>query len=319
MIDDIHIFMCSWNRLENINFILNSINSQNDVKNKYNIYFHIWNNNIKKKDELNCLINDFLSCSTIKIVVDVHHSEINLYAFARFIHIKQLKESYNYDYVIIIDDDQYFDHDYFFKLWNLKKKHTMVTWYGAILNGRKYTNREIINLNDLINNKKTFIKEFEYGGPGGCVIDVDIVNYDIFMNTIIKEHLIADDIWLSYILHTLDWKIERSFLPPHMFENANDVNNAMFFTVAKNKNLLYDDLLKKGWKGKKENCIIICSPHEHINKKLFTILQKCDTSADIYIGDITKENQIGYKRVFMINSIEQINLNYDDVWKNYDV
>jgi hypothetical protein len=238
----IHIFMCSWKRLHNLSSLLINLNDQTCAS---KIVLNIWNNNMDNSEQLTKIINNHYN---LQYKINLKHNNKNLYAFGRFIHMTE----FNIEYAIIIDDDQLFSNDYFEKLWNMKKKNTFITWYGAILNRRNYWDRSIININDILKNEKTHITEYEYGGPGGSLIDASIVKNKEFMN-IPSNYLVADDIWLSYVVKKIGWTIERSFLPPILLITEKDEKEAMYLTVGKHKHILYARLLNKGWIAKKEN------------------------------------------------------------------
>lgn len=233
--------MCSWKRVHNLVKILNNLNKQSCSN---NIIFHIWNNNISSKSEIDNIINIF-NQSNPKIKIDVVHSDKNLFAFGRYHHMKLIKSSTQMDFAIIIDDDQLFSFNYMEKLYNLRKSNTFVTWYGCILKGRNYWNRDIINLTDLLHHKKYFIKEFEYGGPGGCVIDTNFLTTEFF--DISDEYLIADDIWLSHYIRTkLQWRIMRSFLPPISLENDPlTQRESMWINYHKQKEDIFTKIIQK--------------------------------------------------------------------------
>lgn len=328
---DIHIFMCSWKRLYNLPILIKCLEQQT-CDNK--IILNIWNNNIDNIQEL----DNFISS---KIQLNIHHSDKNYYAFGRFMHIKQLKDSYNIKFAVIIDDDELFSTDYIQKLWDLREQNTFVTWYGSILNGRSYWDRSIINMNDIKQNLKQYITEYEYGGPGGCIIDTSIVDDEDFMN-INSDYLIADDIWLSYYCRSiLNWKIRRSFMPPTMLETKNDTKVAMWTTSGKDKHLIYDELLKKGWKPIKENCIVSLGVGKEYYKgieRLRQMIKKLNISCD-YFGYTEYPENIpsheenmyafkyhlikqkfaeGYKRIMWLDASVVPTNNLDSIWSHID-
>ena len=156
--DKIYIFMCSWKRLHNLDNLLINLNNQTCCK---NIIFNIWNNN-SDFDTILQFENIIIARKDkgIEYEINYYHSNKNLFAFGRFIYIKQILEKYeNFEYAIIIDDDQLFSNDYFEKLWQLREKKTFITWYGSILSGRNYWDRSIISMQDIIANKKKYIMQ----------------------------------------------------------------------------------------------------------------------------------------------------------------
>lgn len=323
----IYIFMCSWKRLHNLDKLLINLNDQTCAS---KIVMNIWNNNIDNSEELHKIINKH---TNLQYRINLKHSDKNLYAFGRFIYMTE----FNIEYAIIIDDDQLFSNDYFEKLWNMKKKNTFITWYGSILNGRNYWDRTIIDMNNIVKNEKKYITEYEYGGPGGSLIDASIVKNKEFIN-IPTNYLVADDIWLSYIVKKIGWTIERSFLPPILLITEKDESEAMYLTVGKNKHSLYAQLLNKGWIVKKEACIItlgIGKRYERGVDRLESLVYSLKVGADFYgykkyPDGIPTHEEIpygfkyflikqkldeGYKRVLWLDSSVLITDNLDWLWE----
>jgi len=325
--DLIYIFMCSWKRLYNLDHLLTNLNEQTCAS---KIVFNIWNNNVEKIDELNNILKNR---NDLTYKINIKHNDKNTFAFGRFIHMTE----FDIDYAIIIDDDQLFSNDYFEKLWNMRKKNTFITWYGAILNKRNYWDRTIIDIHNIVNNEKKYIVEYEYGGPGGSLIDTSIIKNNEFMNIPI-EYLVADDIWLSYVVKKMGWTIQRSFLPPILLISERDEKEAMYLTVGKNKHNLYSRLLDKGWIIKKETCIVtlgIGKNYERGVDRLETLIKELKVGADFYgyksyPDGIPTHDDIpygfkyflikqkldeGYKKVLWLDSSVLITDNLDWLWE----
>ena len=63
------------------------------------------------------------------------------------------------------------------------------------------------------------------------------------------SYLVADDIWLSYFVRSkLNWIIKRSFLPPIRLNTIDDNKVAMWDKLGNEKEKIYSELLKNGWK-----------------------------------------------------------------------
>ena len=338
--DKIYIFMCSWKRLHNLDNLLINLNNQTCCK---NIIFNIWNNN-SDFDTILQFENIIIARKDkgIEYEINYYHSNKNLFAFGRFIYIKQILEKYeNFEYAIIIDDDQLFSNDYFEKLWQLREKKTFITWYGSILSGRNYWDRSIISMQDIIANKKKYITEYEYGGPGGCIIDASIVNTE-FMN-IRENYLVTDDIWLSHITRNkLNWKIKRSFLIPELLNTDEDTKEAMWISLGNTKENIYNYCLKDGWNGIKENCLVTlgigleyAKGVDRMKKLGIELKISCDFFGYTeYPKEILSHEQIpygfkyfiikqkleeGYKRVIWLDSSVIFTDNLDWVWEHLEL
>ena len=111
------------------------------------------------------------------------------------------------DYVVIIDDDQFFPNNWLENLWKMKYPQTYACWYGKTwYHTRDYWNSSIVSYNDLIKNLNKDIKKFHYGGTGGSIIDTSIFNnksllWDIPNDLPSKVSIYnIEDLWLSFII-----------------------------------------------------------------------------------------------------------------------
>ena len=241
--ENIHIILCTYNRLYNIKKVLESLNNQT-VSN--NIILHILNNNIYKKNEINKEISEKYN---FKIILRHYKNDNNI--FERFIYARKLI-SYlsNIKYLIFIDDDMIYKKNWVEDLYNLRKPKHFITWYVKLFDLREknidYSFSSLITYDDSNKNGNMNYKYGNYGGPGGSIIDTEIFKDEKLYKFPFKNIKYMDDIWISYYLsHIKKWKIMRSFLPPiHIPYN----HSTLYDEKKDEKNLFFKYLIKKGWK-----------------------------------------------------------------------
>ena len=263
----IHIVMCSWKRIHNIDKIINSLNNQT-VSNR--IYFHILNNNKNFIDILNKKINKFKnqnnSPTKLSIKLFLKHYDNKYFGFQRFFYVKNvLLNDYLLKYVIFIDDDQYFNNTYIENLYKMARPKTYISYYCKKFNllTPKYWIRS--------NNKNGL---FDYGGTGGSIIDVSIFNNnskiwnipDNLPNGVNIYNI--EDLWLSYITRSYyNYKIKRSFLIPMSINDEKTKNLALWYTLKKEKQLFLEYLVNTlNWKLIPNKKIISCNKSSQIKK-----------------------------------------------------
>jgi glutaredoxin-related protein len=231
--NEIHIVMCSWKRLFNLKKIVGSLNIQTLKK---QIHFHILNNNIDNKTELDNCISNF--CVPFKI--ELTHYDNTHFCFERYFYIRDvIIEKYNAQFVIIIDDDQYFNSKWVENIYSIKEFKTLKTWHC-----RKYES----NYNYVINlDNKDF--SFNYGVPGGCIIDTSIFKknskfWDIPTNlpNELNIHLF-DDYWLSYVIYHIykndGWNIIKHNFKPNTIDNPNSLIVSLCNTLFNKKREIF--------------------------------------------------------------------------------
>lgn len=241
--EDIHIIMCSYKRLCNIQTIIKSLNNQS-VSSK--IHLHILNNNKQETDNLNNIINN--TSTKIKKTLKHYNNENNV--FERFIYAKELRNK-GISYVIFIDDDMEYEPTWVEKMYTMKKPKYFITWYvklfiynnklldykntnnSIILN---YNTDSVIKYNDLRNNSNTRYIYGNYGGPGGSIIDTSIFENNDFFKLPHVDIKLMDDIWISYyLIGKLNWTIRRSLLCPTLIWNSTTTQNALFNRIVSKK------------------------------------------------------------------------------------
>ena len=241
--DKIHIILCTYNRIYNLEKVLQSLHNQT-VSNQ--IVLHLLNNDINQKEEIKKLISNKYN---FKIILTHYNNENNI--FERFIYANKFVEHMSLlKYLIFIDDDMTYENTWVEKMYNLRRPQHYITWYVKLYNLRDknidYSHSSLITYKDSKKNTNKKIRYGNYGGPGGCIIDTDIFRDKRFYKLPIEHAKYMDDIWLSYyISHIKKWKIMRSFLAPNLIPARHDT---LYDTKKDEKNTFFKFLIKKGWK-----------------------------------------------------------------------
>ena len=250
LVEDIHVVMCSWKRVCNLKNILTNLNSQT-VKER--IHLHILNNNIDECETIKTIIDDFKKSNCVIKITQMNYD--NTYAgFQRFIYIKKvLLRRYIIDYVIIIDDDQYFEEDWIERIYAIKKPKHYICWYGKIFSNNNLNYWDPIYGMPYIlkdNNNNQPILEFHYGATCGCIIDLHIFNDTSKLWNIPNDCPVSiyniEDLWLSFVVsYYYGWNIKRSFLPLEEYTNTTTQENALYLSLKNEKQVLLEYLQKR--------------------------------------------------------------------------
>ncbi len=252
-INKIHIILCSYGRIHNIPKILNSLNYQSVAD---NIHLHILNNNKDDVDILNNIVRQ-----NNKINITLKHLDNSQNVFIRFIYAKELAHK-GVEYVIFIDDDMLYEQNWVKNMYSIKEKKTFITWYIKIyLYNKKqidynlkssenctrlllnYSNDSTLRMKHMLNNSYRNKKYGNYGGPGGSIIDTDIFKNENFFVLPNDDVKIMDDIWISYQLIRMKWRIKRSFLPPIPINDKKTQKVALYNKIKIKKNYFFNSLL----------------------------------------------------------------------------
>jgi glycosyltransferase involved in cell wall biosynthesis len=224
----IHIVMCSWKRLFNLKKIVNSLFVQSFSK---KIHFHILNNNIDNKNELEKSISAF----RVPFNIELTHYDNTHFCFQRYFYIRDvIIEKYNAQFVIIVDDDQIFPSRWVENIYSIKQCKTLKTWHCINYD----SDFNIINLNSKEN--------FNYGIPNGCIIDTSIFKKNTHFWNIptklpnnINIH-IFNDFWLSYVISHIykndGWTIQKYNVEKYGFKPYT-INNVKSLNISSHKSL----------------------------------------------------------------------------------
>lgn len=252
IIEDIHIVVCYWKRIENLEIQLDNLNKQTISK---RIVLHLINNNPDYFVYLTQKINEYSKIfENIRIYLSHYSNEY--FGFQRFIYIRDIiLKKFIVDYVIIIDDDQIFNYDWVEKIYQLRRPKTYWSWYvkkwnklnldywkGSIIK----INRNLTNSNNKINDNETF----HYGGTGGSIIDVNIFNinsklWEVPTNTQNFSVYSIEDLWLSFVMtYYYGWEIKYSNLLEKTlnFKNSNSKKQSLYSNLIKEKQLFLEYL-----------------------------------------------------------------------------
>jgi glycosyltransferase involved in cell wall biosynthesis len=251
IIEDIHIVMCCWKRIDYLESQIINLNSQSVAG---RIHIHLLNNNKNNIEKLNNLVDGFKK--KYKIKIHLSHYENIYFGFQRFLYVKTvLLKNFILDYVLFMDDDQLFYYDWVECLYNKREPNTYICWYGRKWEDEmNYWTGSIINMTECRTNTRTEITEFDYGATCGCIIDVNIFNentelWDIPKN--LPKNVTVyniEDLWLSYVVrYFYNWKIKRSFLPEK--ETINEIDNcgkhSLYLSLYEEKQKLFEHLTRR--------------------------------------------------------------------------
>jgi hypothetical protein len=184
---DVCVIMCVWKRVDNLTNTINMLNNQTFK----DFDFYIWNNN-NDNNIIDCLY-DYKNKYTI--INDIYNSHENVGGLGRFIYAKKLSDRYSK--IIFIDDDQIFSDDLIFEMVNKFQEKTIISWWSWKINTLDYFNRyRVSNL-----------KEADYCGTGGMIVDSKVFKEDIVFE-IPEKYKFIEDLWLSFIAkNVLNYKL----------------------------------------------------------------------------------------------------------------
>jgi hypothetical protein len=210
----INIILLTYARPERLSKQLESLEEQT-LSN--NIILHIINNNPKISSEIKNIVSKYK-----KIEIKIIERNNETICFERFYYVRE--NLLDTSFVIFIDDDQIYSNNQIEELVNKFEYKTFCTWYGRVFdkNGNP-ANFYSKTPQYCLSNEEPQITEFHYGGPGFSIIDTQIFNsnsilwdFENWGNELKQTVYKMDDIMLSWTISKLkDWKIKRSFNPPH--------------------------------------------------------------------------------------------------------
>lgn len=244
--DIIHIVMSCYKREFNLNKIIDSLEKQTICK---KIHFHILNNNISYKK----ILDKQILSTNVPFKINILHYDNSHLWFERYFYIRDvIIEKYKAQFVIIINDDQTFRSNWVQKMYSVRELKTFKSW-----NCKKYD----YNCDHTKNLK--IGETFNYGFPGGSIIDTSIFKKDSEfwdIPTNLPDGLnmyIFDDYWLSYVISHIyknhGWTIQRyntndySF-KPYTIKDKKSLNASSNKYLNKKKKIIFKYLRDtKGW------------------------------------------------------------------------
>ena len=240
----IHIILATFNRNKNLERVFEMIKSQT----KQNIHLHLIDNNTEPnlQTEIDHIIEQYKEL----IQISLHRYNYNYHCISR---LRILKDLYNrtlIEYIILFDDDQLYDNEWIELYINSFKPLTVHSWYGKIFEkcdywntGAKYDN--ILTYGDLEFKRKLGVKKFTYFGPGGSILDANLVLFnELFEFEKYSEFIYKmDDIWMSFAFDKY-LSIPFNRIPYHPKEciDRNIPGNMTWTTIKTEKEELFKQL-----------------------------------------------------------------------------
>jgi len=254
-IEDIHIVMCCWKRIQ---YLDNQIKNLNEQTVSSRIHLHLLNNNEDNKKQLDEMVIDFkLRYKNVKI--SLTHYKNEYYGYQRFLYIRDcLIKKYNIDYAIMIDDDQLFENDWVENMYNSREPKTYKAWYCKkwVYNNIDYWKGSFLTRlyckNKLVNKD---IDNIHYCATCGCIIDVTIFNDNSIFWDIPSDLppgvtiYNIEDLYLSFIAKKVyGWELVLNKFPEKV--SYNDIDNEskavnLFSSLILQKQLLLEYLVNK--------------------------------------------------------------------------
>ena len=234
--DKINIVMLCYNRIHNLKEQLHALEKQTVAE---YIHLHLVNNN----SDLQKAIMEITNHSCLNITVqkcDNSHK-----CMERFFYARDHLYSPKLDYVIFVDDDQTFDPTWVERMWLSARPKTFLTWYGKTFDKDNPNYWDKNALLFCLKSKDQNIS-FDYGGPGGSIIDASIFapTSKLFQFTDEKPYYM-DDLWLSYTAKACNFTIKHSCLPPIQITDESTSNLALYKSLYHDKQQYLEQLLLK--------------------------------------------------------------------------
>ena len=211
----IHVVACTYDRSNTRHFLQKLLESDTgeDV-----MQVHICNNMASAQARREQLAVELSASSPHTI--SVHPTE-NLRGFSRFILAKEVMRKVYVDYIIMVDDDQYMKPTTIAEIYASRAPKTYKSWYGKNWNRgvqSKYWGNKIqpdmmalrvaTSAGEIVSPE---VKTWEYGGIGGSIVDASVFQTEELMN-VDEKYMFVEDMWLSNVVHSLGWKLERLFV-----------------------------------------------------------------------------------------------------------
>lgn len=251
---DIHVVMCCWKRIEDLDSQLECMNNQTVAG---RMVLHIVNNNPDIARDLENKIRKQTNRKNNKLRITLVNRNNKHCGFERFYYIRDHLSHTGANYVIIVDDDQLFTTDWFERMYRKRAPKHYITWYGLRWGSPMPVSywSNIVSMTDLEHGRKKAIKEFHYGGTGGCIVDIGIFGPSSELWNFPEPNkefnvFAIEDLWLSFVVtHFYNWTIQRSFLPVKSIKTDYSTNQALYKKLHLQKTLFLQYLIhKRNWK-----------------------------------------------------------------------
>ncbi|XRB17913.1 glycosyltransferase 2-like domain-containing protein [Pseudoscourfieldia marina] len=214
--DLIYVIACVFNR-RNTGAWLERIHAS-VLNTNQNARIHICNNSPERQAEFEAIADRLNMDSSIN--TKIHNMGQNTFGFGRFLLARSLREIEMIDYIIMIDDDQFVRAHTIQQVWRERQPQTYKCWYGRNWN-RGVTSywsnvfesewNAVSDDPDKMMSTHPEIKTWRYGGTGMSVVDASVFSCDDLF-ALKDPYTRAEDIWLSFVVQSLGWKISRLFV-----------------------------------------------------------------------------------------------------------
>lgn len=256
VLEDIHVVMCEWKRVNNIPTQLKCLSRQT-VTNR--VHLHILNNNTDPRavKEIEHHVEQAHKSGVINSMFHVHvkHCDNKNFGFERFLYIRDhLLPKYLLDYVVIIDDDQAFSKNWLKKIWQLRFPGVYTGWLCKRWKSDNidYWDGSTVTFSECrIENQPRDMSPVHYVGTGGSLIDTRVFQkesqlWDLPEGLPHKTTVLnIEDLWLSYVAYKQNYMLIRSLLPEMVDFNNHDKeshDNRLYVTLEKQKQVLLEYL-----------------------------------------------------------------------------
>lgn len=298
-----HLLLATFERNDNLLLVLNNLLDQTYIN---KIQIHLLDNNIDEimNNEIDQILVKFKNTLNINLI----RKNKNIHCLGRFYVLKEIYNNYPCDYFFIIDDDQIYDNNWIENMIHIQKPLIVSSWYGKNFNIKNENNKNVnffksnITFEQIRLNKRKEVNNYEYFGPGGCIIDSNLLLLnEIFNYKYYNEELYKfDDIWISYCFkYFLNINFVRSFNPPIKFLKQNELNQTTWYNNKTLKNEIFNIMIEK--------FNYLNNSYEskfNINKYfncIYVLNLKQDENKYNYIHNLFKKYNIKYKFIEAIN------------------
>jgi hypothetical protein len=229
----IHVAILCWDRVFLLKDQLVWLQEQTGLNGRQ-LHLHILNNNIEEQHHIDEMVSNFthwqqsttagLGPGVVPIKITTIHNKENWHAFSRFLYVDELRRKEPLDYILFVDDDQYWDPTFASSLLAEHKPKGMTSWYGKTFDDQR-RNASVtadywgsdVQYSDIIAGRLSDVVLFTYGGPGGSIFDANLWLLGtqlLRLKDDLSRFYKFDDIWSSYVIDALlGWEIRRLLKP----------------------------------------------------------------------------------------------------------
>lgn len=220
----IHVVVVCWGRVYMLKDQLVWLQHQ-DLTEKRQMIIHLLGNNPETNPEIYQTVADFEKKQKdgqfkayVPVKIKVVENEVNWHAFSRFVNTNELRKTEPMDFVVFVDDDQFWFPNFVSSLLTYFKPRGMTTWHGKTFpNTDQKTGMadywtSTITWANLMRGELE-LNAFTYGGPGGSVFDINLWLFEHQLMRLkgdLKRFYQFDDLWASFVIDALlGWELRR--------------------------------------------------------------------------------------------------------------